>query len=101
MRSKGAAGDEFEPLAQALVDELLEDREVALVVFEHFGDEVFHQGLGEVHVAGEIAEGDFRFDHPELGGVARGVGVFGAEGGAEGVDVGQRRRRRSRLRAGR
>jgi hypothetical protein len=51
--------------------------------------EVFHQCLGEVHVALEIAEGDFRLDHPELGGVARGVGVFRAEGGTEGIDVGE------------
>ena len=31
--------------------------------------------------------GDFGFDHPELGEVAAGLGFFGAEGGAEGVDL--------------
>ena len=34
-----------------------------------------------------VGEGNFRLDHPELGGVAGGVGGFGAEGRAEGVDV--------------
>src|SRR5262249_52607054 len=37
------------------------------------------------------------FDHPEFRGVARGVGVFGAEGRAERVDVAQRRREDLRL----
>ena len=35
----------------------------------------------------QIAEGHLRLDHPELGGVTLGVGVLGAEGGAEGVNV--------------
>jgi hypothetical protein len=38
----------------------------------------------------EVGEGDFRLDHPELGQVARGVAVLGAEGRAEGVDLAQR-----------
>ena len=38
----------------------------------------------------QIGEGDLRLDHPELGEVAAGVRVLGAEGRAEGVDLGQR-----------
>ena len=86
---KWPGGHELEPLAQALVHELFEDRQITFMVLQHLGTEEFHQCLGEVHVPGEIAEGDFRLDHPELGGMAAGVGVFRAEGGAEGVDVRQ------------
>ena len=86
---EGPAGDEFEALAESLVHELFENRQVALAVFECFLDEVFHQRFGEIHVSLQIAERDFRLDHPELGGVARGVGILRAEGGAEGVDVGE------------
>lgn len=51
-----------------------------------------HVVLRALHVVREVAEGDLRLDHPELCQVAGGVGVLGAEGGAEGVDVGQRAR---------
>ncbi len=47
------------------------------------GDEVF----GEAHEVVEVGEGHFGLDHPELGEVAAGLGFFGAEGGAEGVDL--------------
>ena len=46
--------------------------------------------LGAVGVVVEVGEGDLRLDHPELGQVARRVGVLGAEGRAEGVDLAQR-----------
>ncbi len=75
----------LKPRAQAFIDELLEDREVG--IGEGFGGEETDELLGAIHIAGEVAEGHFRLDHPELGGVAGGVGIFRAEGGAEGVDV--------------
>ena len=49
----------------------------------------FEERLGQVHVVGQVVEGHLRLDHPELGQVARGVGVLGAEGRAEGVDLAQ------------
>ncbi len=54
------------------------------------GTEVLDERFGQVHVVGQIAEGHFGFDHPEFGQVPRGIGVLGAEGGAEGVDLAQR-----------
>ena len=47
--------------------------------------------LGERHVVRQFEEGRFRLDHPELGQVARGVGVLGAKRRAEGVDLAERR----------
>ena len=46
--------------------------------------------LHDLKVAVEVAERHLRLDHPELGGVARGVGILGAERGAEGVNVAER-----------
>ena len=31
----------------------------------------------------QVGKGHFRLNHPEFGGVARRIGIFGAEGGAE------------------
>ena len=55
-------------------------------------DDFFDKFFGEVHVAGDVAEGHFGLDHPEFGEVADGVAVFGAEGGAERIDVGEAHR---------
>ena len=52
-------------------------------------NEVFHELLGEIHVAVQVAERDFGFDHPKLGSVARGVGVFGPEGRTKGINIAQ------------
>ena len=46
--------------------------------------------LGALHVVRQVAEGHLGLDHPELGQVARGVAVLRAEGGAKGVDAGER-----------
>ena len=80
----------MQALEQALVHELVEELEVLGAMRQGIADEVLHERLGDVHVAGQVAEGHLGLDHPELGGMARGVGVLGAEGGAEGVDVAER-----------
>src|SRR3546814_11077495 len=46
--------------------------------------QVLEELLGHARVLGQVREGDLRLDHPELGQVAGGVGVLGAEGRAEG-----------------
>ena len=47
------------------------------------------QAFCQVHVAFEVHECSFGFDHPELRKVARGVAVLRAERGAEGVHLSQ------------
>ncbi len=61
--------------------------QVVLALLQHRAEDVAEEVLGQVGVGVEVGEGDLRLDHPELGQVARGVGVLGAEGGAEGVHV--------------
>ncbi len=64
----------------------LEEGEVVGAAGEHLFDDELEEALGEGDVVFEGVEGGFGFDHPEFGEVAGGVGVFGAEGWAEGVD---------------
>ena len=72
---------------QPLVHEAVEEVDLLRAALQHPADDEFDHGLGHVHVTCQIAEGHLRLDHPELGGVALGVGVLGPEGGAEGVHI--------------
>ncbi len=81
------AGHMREALDETLVHELVEHGELVGAAVHDVADDVLQHVLGEVHVVGEVGEGDLGLDHPELGGMARGVGVLGTERGAEGVDV--------------
>ena len=78
-----------------------DDFQVGAVRFEHARDDVSEEGFGELHQAFEVGIGDLGLDHPELGEVAAGLRLFGAEGGAEAVDLAERERRWLRCRAGR
>ena len=48
------------------------------------------QRFRQRRIVREVGESDLRLDHPELGEVAAGVGVLGAEGRPERVDLGER-----------
>jgi hypothetical protein len=50
---------------------------------------VFQQTFRQCRIVREVGKGDLRLDHPELGEVAAGVRVLGAEGRPEGVDLGE------------
>ena len=81
-------GDGFQGGYQFFIVEAVEKGEVVGAVGEDGGENIAEEVLGEGGEFVQVAEGDFGFYHPEFGQVAGGVGVFGAEGGAEGVDVG-------------
>ena len=81
-------GDVLQGLDEFLVVEAVEEGHVLGAGFEDVGEDAAQEVLGQLGQAVQIAEGDLGLDHPELGEVAGGVGVFGAEGGAEGVHVG-------------
>ena len=49
--------------------------------------DVGHALLFPAHALVQVGEGDLRLDHPELHQVAAGLGLLGAEGGAEAVDL--------------
>ena len=71
---------------QGVVDHLVEEFEVVSTVFECPTHAVLDEVFFEIHQFREIHKRNFRLNHPELREVARGIGVFGAERGAEGVD---------------
>ena len=77
----------LQPLDKPLVYEAVEEGHFLRTLLHHRADDILDHGLRHVHVPLEVAEGHFRLDHPELGGVALGVGVLRPEGGAEGVHV--------------
>ena len=82
-----ARHDMVEAVEQSLVDELVEERHLLGRVLQHVGNDKLDHILGDAHVIRQIGKRHLGLDHPELGSVARGVGVFGAEGRTEGVDV--------------
>ena len=77
----------LQPLQQALVHEAVEKGQLLRALFHHLTDDELDHGLRHIHIALQVCEGHFRLDHPELGGVALGVGVLRPEGGAEGIYV--------------
>ena len=89
MVAKLGGGQRLEPGDQPRLDALVEEGQIRGAVLQGVADQVAQELLGEGAVGGEVGESHLRLDHPELGGVATGVGVLGAEGRAEGVDVGK------------
>ena len=87
---EGPLDDELEPLVHAFIDKLGKQREVLGALLQRAPRHRLHELFGQVHVALQITEGHLRLDHPELRGMAGGVRVLGAEGRAEGIDVGER-----------
>lgn len=84
---EGCVGDGFEALQEGFVDELIEECEVIAAFVESSPNHGLDEFFRHIDVAMEIGECHFWFDHPELGGMARGVGILGAKCGAEGVNV--------------
>ena len=74
-------------LEKALVHEFVEELHLLGSVLQGEAYDVFDHVFHDLHVAFQVAESHLGLDHPELGGVACGVGVFSSEGGSEGVHV--------------
>ena len=83
------ADDPLQLRDQPLLDPLVEEGEILLPFVQQRREGVFQQRFGQCRIVREVGEGDLRLDHPELGEVAAGVRVLGAEGRPEGVDLGE------------
>ena len=77
-------------LDEPFVDKAVEKRKIVRAALHHAANDVLDHRFRHFHVAVEVAERHLRLDHPELGGVARGVGILRAEGRAESVNVAER-----------
>ena len=76
----------LEALDEGLVDHLVEELQVVLAVVECPLYTILDEVFLEVHQVVHIDEGHLGLYHPELSQVAGRIGVFGTEGGTEGVD---------------
>ena len=65
--------------------------EVFGAAVEDAGDDLGEELLGEIEQTVEAEPGDLGLDHPELGQVAAGLGLLGAEGRTEAVDLAEGR----------
>ena len=68
----------------------LERFELARFVFEHGLDDGADEAFAERHHVVEMGVGGFGLEHPEFGEVAASLRFFGAERGAESVDLAER-----------
>jgi len=64
-------------------------REIVLPLVQQGLERVFQQPFRQSRIVRQIGECDLGLDHPELGKVAAGIRVLGAERRPEGVDLGQ------------
>ena len=81
------AGHMAQPVQKALIHKLVAKLHVLGAGLQHIVDDIFDGRLDDVHVIGQVGEGHLRLDHPELRGMALGVGALRPEGGAEGVHL--------------
>ena len=79
--------DVVQTLKQTLIHEGVEKLHFLRALFEHGVDDELHHRLHAREVVVEVGKRHLRLDHPELGGMALGVGVLGAERRAESVHV--------------
>ena len=83
-------GDEaFQTTDGILVDVLGKELQIVTALGQYCIEDVLEHGFGQSGVIVQVGEGNFRLNHPELGQMAAGVGILGAEGGPEGVDLGE------------
>ena len=67
-----------------------EGLQLRLTVPHHLLDDETDEVFFDLHQPVEIAEGNLRFEHPELGQVTARLGFFRAEGGPEAIDFAER-----------
>mmetsp|Transcript_11425 Transcript_11425/g.47912 ORF Transcript_11425/g.47912 Transcript_11425/m.47912 type:complete len:372 (+) Transcript_11425:50-1165(+) len=89
---EGVLRDVLDAREAFFVVHLAQKLQVRAVALQHVVQAVAHVILGALHVVLQVGKGELGLDHPELGEVARGVGVLRAERGAERVHGGHRAR---------
>ena len=71
------------------IDVLGKKLQIITAFIQHGAEHILEHLFGQLGIGFQIVERDFRFDHPELGQVTAGVGVFGTEGWPEGINLGE------------
>ena len=60
-------------------------------MFQRIGHHEAEKIFSKLAVVSQISKSNFGFNHPELRSMTTGIGVFGPEGGTEGIDIGKGR----------
>ena len=85
--NKFLLADCFKTFDKAFVIKIVEEFHFSRAVIKNIAEDIFDHIFGKLHFVFKVCKSNFRFDHPEFGGVALGIGFFRAEGGSEGIDV--------------
>ena len=86
---KAVFNDIVQFVQQAGFDEFVKQFQIFGAMLHNMSDTAANHILGQIHVVINVGKGHLRLNHPKLGGMARGIGVFGAECGAESIDISQ------------
>src|ERR1700722_7052240 len=76
-------------LQNRIIYPLVEELKIVRACLHNLPYYRFQKGLGKLHIACKIAKRHLWLYHPELGQVARRVGVFRSKGGAKGINIGE------------
>ena len=79
--------DRVQPVDKALLHKAVEEGHFLRRFSQYAANHVLEHVLCQGHIVKQVGKGNFRLHHPKLGGVARGIAFFSAEGGAEGIYV--------------
>ena len=79
----------LQALPQPLVHKPVQEFDLFRAVLQGVTDQLPDKCLRHVHVPAQVAKSHFRLYHPELRRMARGVGIFRPERGAERVNIAQ------------
>lgn len=84
---KVLARHRFEAVDKPRLNPAVKESEFLRAGGEHLVDAGADEVLGEIHEVREFAESELGLNHDKLGGMARRIGVLGAERGTERVDA--------------
>ncbi|MPM42163.1 hypothetical protein SDC9_88825 [bioreactor metagenome] len=63
---KRGVDDCAQSLFHATFDKLAEEGHILAALLQYCLEKVLEKGFGDLHILGEVTEGHFRLDHPEL-----------------------------------
>jgi len=72
---------------KAFVHKLVEEVHLLRRMLQDKTDDIFKHAFCQTHIVIQVSKGHLWFNHPELRSMAGGIGILGAEGGAEGIYV--------------
>ena len=82
--------DKLQTFDQLFIKHIVQELDIIHTVIQSPLYTIFDKVFRQLHIFSNLIESNFRFDHPELGQVARCIGVFGTECRSERINSSQR-----------